>query len=319
MQLFSGDTPLFLAPMAGVTDYAFRTVCAQHGADVTVTEMVSSRALVYQDRKSRGLLRRNEGSLCGAQIFGNDPAMMAEAAQIAVGISGCDFLDINMGCPMPKIANNGDGSALMRDIPLAGRIIRAVADAVSVPVTVKTRLGWDRSCPSAVALARAAEENGAAAITVHGRTKAMLYSGRADWDAIGEVVRAVSIPVIANGDISNPEQLLRCRAHSGASLFMAGRAAFGDPWLFERLRAALRGKTPPELPPLADRVDTALQQFALPLEDKGEHIACLEARKHFAWYLRGVPHSGFYKEQISNISAFSDIERLAKEIKRDLR
>lgn len=319
MQLFSGDTPLFLAPMAGVTDYAFRTVCAQHGADVTVTEMVSSRALVYQDRKSRGLLRRNEGSLCGAQIFGNDPAMMAEAAQIAVGISGCDFLDINMGCPMPKIANNGDGSALMRDIPLAGRIIRAVADAVSVPVTVKTRLGWDRSCPSAVALARAAEENGAAAITVHGRTKAMLYSGRADWDAIGEVVRAVSIPVIANGDISNPEQLLRCRAHSGASLFMAGRAAFGDPWLFERLRAALRGKTPQELPPLADRVDTALQQFALALEDKGEHIACLEARKHFAWYLRGVPHSGFYKEQISNISAFSDIERLAKEIKRDLR
>ena len=319
MQLFSGDTPLFLAPMAGVTDYAFRTVCAQHGADVTVTEMVSSRALVYQDRKSRGLLRRNEGSLCGAQIFGNDPAMMAEAAQIAVGISGCDFLDINMGCPMPKIANNGDGSALMRDIPLAGRIIRAVADAVSVPVAVKTRLGWDRSCPSAVALARAAEENGAAAITVHGRTKAMLYSGRADWDAIGEVVRAVSIPVIANGDISDPEQLLRCRAHSGASLFMAGRAAFGDPWLFERLRAALRGKTPPELPPLADRVDTALQQFALALEDKGEHIACLEARKHFAWYLRGVPHSGFYKEQISNISAFSDIERLAKEIKRDLR
>lgn len=319
MQLFSGDTPLFLAPMAGVTDYAFRTVCAQHGADVTVTEMVSSRALVYQDRKSRGLLRRNEGSLCGAQIFGNDPAMMAEAAQIAVGISGCDFLDINMGCPMPKIANNGDGSALMRDIPLAGRIIRAVADAVSVAVTVKTRLGWDRSCPSAVALARAAEENGAAAITVHGRTKAMLYSGRADWDAIGEVVRAVSIPVIANGDISDPEQLLRCRAHSGASLFMAGRAAFGDPWLFERLRAALRGKTPPELPPLADRVDTALQQFALALEDKGEHIACLEARKHFAWYLRGVPHSGFYKEQISNISAFSDIERLAKEIKRDLR
>ena len=319
MQLFSGDTPLFLAPMAGVTDYSFRTVCSQHGADVTVTEMVSSRALVYQDRKSRGLLRRNEGSLCGAQIFGNDPAMMAEAAQIAVGISGCDFLDINMGCPMPKIANNGDGSALMRDIPLAGRIIRAVADAVSVPVTVKTRLGWDRSCPSAVALARAAEENGAAAITVHGRTKAMLYSGRADWDAIGEVVRAVSIPVIANGDISDPEQLLRCRAHSGASLFMAGRAAFGDPWLFERLRAALRGKTPPELPPLADRVDTALQQFALAREDKGEHIACLEARKHFTWYLRGVPHSGFYKEQISNISAFSDIERLAKEIKRDLR
>jgi len=314
------NSQLALAPMAGVTDAAFRELCASLGAGLTCTELVSSKALCYQDKKSRTLLAPFPGEHpMQAQIFGSDPVCMAEAAQIAVGISGCDFLDINMGCPMPKIANNGDGSALMRDIPLAGRIIRAVADAVSVPVTVKTRLGWDRSCPSAVALARAAEENGAAAITVHGRTKAMLYSGRADWDAIGEVVRAVSIPVIANGDISDPEQLLRCRAHSGASLFMAGRAAFGDPWLFERLRAALRGKTPPELPPLADRVDTALQQFALALEDKGEHIACLEARKHFAWYLRGVPHSGFYKEQISNISAFSDIERLAKEIKRDLR
>ena len=164
---------LVLSPMAGVTDLAFRTICAESGAAVTVTEMVSSRALIYQDKKSRSLLHKTPLGVCGAQIFGNDPAMMAEAAQIAVGISGCDFLDINMGCPMPKIANNGDGSALMRDIPLAGRIIRAVADAVSVPVTVKTRLGWDRSCPSAVALARAAEENGAAAITVHGRTKAI--------------------------------------------------------------------------------------------------------------------------------------------------
>ena len=154
MQLFSGDTPLFLAPMAGVTDYAFRTVCAQHGADVTVTEMVSSRALVYQDRKSRGLLRRNEGSLCGAQIFGNDPAMMAEAAQIAVGISRCDFLDINMGCPMPKIANNGDGSALMRDPERAARIVDAVVKAVSVPVTVKMRKGWDKGSCNAPELAK---------------------------------------------------------------------------------------------------------------------------------------------------------------------
>lgn len=220
---------------------------------------------------------------------------------------------------MPKIANNGDGSALMRDIPLAGRIIRAVADAVSVPVTVKTRLGWDRSCPSAVALARAAEENGAAAITIP-----RPHEGHALFRP-----RRLGRHRRGRARCLHPRyrkrRYLRPRAAAalpGAQRRFAvhgGTRRLRRPWLFERLRAALRGKTPPELPPLADRVDTALQQFALALEDKGEHIACLEARKHFAWYLRGVPHSGFYKEQISNISAFSDIERLAKEIKRDLR
>ncbi len=313
----SGAT--ILAPMAGVTDFAFRTVCAELGAAVTVTEMVSSRALIYQDRKSRALLRKNEGSLCGAQIFGNDPQIMADAAVLALEYSGCDFIDINMGCPMPKIANNGDGSALMKDPALAGRIVRAVRDAVRVPVTVKTRLGWDKGSINVLTLAQTVADNGADAVAVHGRTRSMLYSGRADWDAIGAVVKALSIPVIANGDIFSVEDALRCRAHSGASMFMIGRGCFGDPWLFGQVDAALAGRPVPERPPLAQRMDTALHQFDLALEDKGEHIACLEARKHLAWYLRGVSHSIYYKEQISRLSSEAEVRAVVKAIKRDLR
>ena len=312
------SSPLFLAPMAGVTDYAFRTVCADLGAAVTVTEMVSSRALVYQDKKSLSLLRKNENALCGGQIFGNDPQMMAQAAILALAHSGCDFLDINMGCPMPKIANNGDGSALMRDIPLACEIVRAVKAAVSVPVTVKTRLGWDKGSIHAVEMAQALEQAGADAIAVHGRTKTMLYSGKADWDEIGKVVRAVSIPVIANGDIFSPEDALRCKMHSGAAFFMLGRGSFGDPWLFAQVMAALAGETIPERPPLQARMAVALRQFHLALEDKGEHIACLEARKHLAWYLRGVAHSSYYKEQISHLSDAQEVESVVKAICRDL-
>ena len=308
-----------LAPMAGVTDWAFRTVCAELGAAVTVTEMVSSRALVYQDKKSRGLLRKTPSGVCGAQIFGNDPAIMAEAAGIALELSGCDFIDINMGCPMPKIAGNGDGCALMQNVELAARIVEAVAAAVPVPVTVKMRKGWDKGSVNCAELAQAVEAAGAAAVCVHGRTKTMLYSGTADWDCIRAVREAVKIPVVANGDIFDAEAALRCEKRTGAELLMIGRSAFGNPWVFAQVQAALDGREIPALPPLSERMDTAMRQFELAREDKGEHIACLEARKHLAWYLRGVPYSGYYKEKISSISTVEDVKRLAAGIRRDLR
>jgi tRNA-dihydrouridine synthase B len=315
---FEINNPLVLGPMAGVTDWAFRTVCAELGANITVTEMVSSRALVYKDKKSAALLKKNEGSVCGAQIFGNDPAIMAEGAKLALEISGCDFIDINMGCPMPKIANSGDGCGLMRTPELAGDILAAVVKAVDVPVTVKCRLGWDKGNINVLEFTKRMEDNGAAMIAVHGRTRSMLYSGVADWDTIRKVKEQLSVPVIANGDIVSGETAVRCRKWTGADGVMIGRASFGDPWIFAEAKAALAGEEIPDRPVLSKRVDVAVRQFELAFEDKGEKIACLEARKHFAWYLRGVAHSSYYKEQISGISKMEDIYRIADGIRKDL-
>ena len=310
--------PLILGPMAGVTDWAFRTICAELGANITVTEMVSSRALVYQDQKSRKLLRKNEGSLCGAQIFGNDPEIMAQAAVLALEISGCDFLDINMGCPMPKIANSGDGCGLMRTPELAGKIVEAVVKAVDVPVTVKCRLGWDKGNINVLDFTKRMEDSGAAMVAVHGRTRAMLYSGVADWDYIRKVKVQLSIPVIANGDIVDAQSALRCLKWTGADGIMIGRATFGDPWIFQQVSAAMAGQEAPERPILKDRIAVAVKQFELSEQDHGEHIACLEARKHFAWYLRGVRNASYYKKEITSMNKMEDIYRIAKDIVRDL-
>ena len=311
--------PLFLGPMAGVTDWAFREICAECGAGVTVTEMVSSRALVYKDKKSAALLRKNSGSLCGAQIFGNDPEIMAEGARLALGISGCDFIDINMGCPMPKIANSGDGCGLMRTPELAGEIAKAVVNAVDVPVTVKCRLGWDKGSINVLEFTKRMEDNGASLVAVHGRTRSMLYSGVADWDTIRKVKQQLSIPVIANGDIVDAQSALRCQKWTGADGLMIGRATLGDPWVFTEVKAAMEGAEIPARPDLATKVDTAVRQIELAYQDKGEKIACLEARKHFAWYLRGVAHSSYYKDQISHITTLEEAYRIAENIKKDLK
>lgn len=313
------NTPLALGPMAGVTDWAYRTICAELGADLTVTEMVSSRALVYKDKKSASLLRKNAGSICGAQIFGNDPDFMAQAAKLALEISGCDYIDINMGCPMPKIANSGDGCGLMRTPELAGNIVKAVVDAVDVPVTVKCRLGWDKGSVNVLEFTQRMEDNGAAMLCIHGRTRSMLYSGTADWDMIAKVKQARSVPVIANGDVVSGETALRCLKWTGADGLMIGRAAFGDPWIFAEVKAALAGNMEYKRPALSERIDTAVHQFNLAYEDKGEHVVCLEARKHFAWYLRGVAYSNYYKEQISSIKCADDVYRIAEGIRRDLK
>lgn len=312
------ETPLVLAPMAGVTDWAFRSICAEMGASITVTEMVSSRALVYKDKKSAALLKKTPMGICGAQIFGNDPAVMAEGARLALEISGCDFLDINMGCPMPKIANSGDGCGLMRTPELAEVIVRAVSQAVDVPVTVKCRLGWDKGSINVLDFTKRMEQSGAAMIAIHGRTRSMLYTGVADWDTIRKAKEQLSVPVIANGDIVDAPSALKCLHWTKADGLMIGRASFGDPWLFQQVRAAMEGRDIPERPCLQDRVATAVRQFELAKADKGEHIACLEARKHFAWYLRGVSHSAYYKNQISSIATMEDIYAIAAGICRDL-
>lgn len=307
-----------LAPMAGVTDFAFRRVCRELGAALTVTEMVSARALVYRDEKTKALLYiPPEEHPCAVQIFGHEPEIMAEAAQLALELSGADILDINMGCPVGKIVKAGDGSALMQNPELAGRIVEAVSAAVPAPVTVKFRKGWDGGSVNAIEFAKICESAGAAAIAVHGRTRTQMYAGRADWDIIRDVRKAVNIPVIANGDIFTAEDAAHILRYTGCELAMAGRGSFGNPWLFWQANALFNGEPVPELPPLPERIAVAERQIRDLAQRRGEHAACMEARHHLPWYLHGVPHAGYYRQQLVHVETLDELGRICAGIKRD--
>lgn len=306
---------LFLGPMAGYTDFAMRTVCREMGAEGLVTEMVSAKAVVYGDRKTIPLARVSaEECPCAVQLFGHEPEVLAEAARIvAAGVGGGvapTMIDLNMGCPVHKIVSGGDGSALMRDPALAERIVRAVRDAVKIPVTVKIRLGWDDAHRNAPEVARAAESGGADAVFVHGRTRTQFYAGTADYRGIGEVVRAVSLPVVGNGDVRDAEGGARLLRESGCAGIMVGRGAVGNPFLFRTLAALLSGQPLPPPPTAAEKYAVAKRQLTLAAKEKGESVAVLEARKHLGEYLRGIRGGSAARAEIFRAESAGEMLRI---------
>lgn len=296
--------------MAGVTDLPFRLLCKQMGAGLLCMEMVSAKAIHYKNKNTESLMAIDERELpVSLQLFGSEPELMAEVAH-SIEERPFALLDLNMGCPVPKVVNNGEGSALMKDPKLAAEIVHAISSAIQKPVTVKIRKGFDDAHVNAVELAKRLEDAGAAAIAVHGRTREQYYSGKADWDIIRQVKEAVAIPVIANGDIDSPEAAERCIEETGADAIMIGRGAQGNPWIFREIRHYLEcGEKLPR--PDADEIKTVLRQHAqLQMEVKGEYIGMREMRKHAAWYLAGFPHAARLRKQACEMEKLEDLEHL---------
>ena len=306
------DGNIILAPMAGVTDLPFRLLCKEQGADLLCTEMVSAKGILYHNKNTEELIHIEEKERpVSLQLFGSEPDIVSEMAK-RIEHRNFDVLDINMGCPVPKVVNNGEGSALLKNIPLAARIIEKTVRAIEKPVTVKFRKGFYRGENQAVEMARAAEEAGAAAVAVHGRTREEYYSGQADWDIIASVKQAVSIPVIGNGDVAAPRDAERMMKETGCDGVMIGRAARGNPWIFREMKQYFETGQQEEKPDFATVAEMILRHARMMIEWKGENRGIREMRTHVAWYTAGYPHSSELRRRMNEVVSYDELLALLK-------
>ncbi|NLM25074.1 MAG: tRNA dihydrouridine synthase DusB [Firmicutes bacterium] len=306
---------IILAPMAGVTDLAFRLLAKEYGCDLTVSEMISAQGLLYNNERTKQLLlsdRREKPFV--VQLFGHDPTALGKAAEIVANEYQPDMIDLNMGCPTPKIVKNNDGAALLKDPALVERIVNEVVSRVNIPVTVKIRIGWDEQSINCLEIAKRIEQGGAYWITVHGRTREQFYSGQAQWNWIGLVKEAVSIPVVGNGDIFTAEDASRMLAETGCDHIMIGRGALGAPWIFQQVKAYLEKGEIIEPPSLPERVAIALRHLELKIKFDGEQQAVREMRSHLAWYLKGIPNSNKIRAQLNQVSTYQEVRLLLNKV-----